>query len=286
MKKLLFVTDLYYEAKGSRVYCEEDIYLTSQLRKDFQIVICHPEDMENFEADCDLILYRNVGPVARFKEKYQAFRNRIISNELKTYNSFTGKGDMNGKQYIIDLTNANFPVIPTIDTLDDLHKLPNVETYIMKPKDGADSVGFEFVAKNQLNAKVDSNKSMLIQPFVDFEYEVSFYFIDKVFQYALYAPNKDKRWELKAYIPTEEDLAFAQRFVDWNDLDWGIERVDACRTKEGNLLLVEHEDLNPYLSLELLSPEIRDHFVETLRKSLLKVSESDQNQTVLFAKSF
>ncbi|MFL0507507.1 hypothetical protein ACH0B5_17340 [Ureibacillus sp. 179-F W5.1 NHS] len=62
--------------------------------------------------------------------------------------------------------------------------------------------------------------------------------------------------------------------------------MDACRTKEGNLLLVEHEDLNPYLSLELLSPEIRDHFVETLRKSLLKVSESDQNQTVLFAKSF
>ncbi|MFL0507506.1 hypothetical protein ACH0B5_17335 [Ureibacillus sp. 179-F W5.1 NHS] len=215
MKKLLFVTDLYYEAKGSRVYCEEDIYLTSQLRKDFQIVICHPEDMENFEADCDLILYRNVGPVARFKEKYQAFRNRIVSNELKTYNSFTGKGDMNGKQYIIDLTNASFPVIPTIDTLDDLHKLPNVETFIMKPKDGADSVGFEFVAKNQLNAKVDSNKSMLIQPFVDFEYEVSFYFIDKVFQYALYAPNKDKRWELKAYIPTEEDLEFAQRFVDW-----------------------------------------------------------------------
>ncbi|MBD8028708.1 hypothetical protein H9636_18945 [Ureibacillus sp. Re31] len=284
MKKLLFVTDLYYEAKGSRVYCEEDIYLTSQLRKDFQIVICHPEDMENFEADCDLILYRNVGPVARFKEKYQAFRNRIIANELKTYNSFTGKGDMNGKQYIIDLTNANFPVIPTIDTLDDLHKLPNVETYIMKPKDGADSVGFEFVSKNQLNAKVDSNKSMLIQPFVDFEYEVSFYFIDKVFQYALYAPNKDKRWELKAYVPTEEDLAFAQRFVDWNDLDWGIERVDACRTKEGNLLLVEHEDLNPYLSLELLSPEIRDNFVETLRKSLLKVSES--TQTVLLAKSF
>lgn len=282
MKKLLFVTDLYYEAKGSRVYCEEDIYLTSQLRKDFQIIICHPEDMENFEANCDLILYRNVGPVARFKEKYQAFRNRIVSNDLKTYNSFTGKGDMNGKQYLIDLTNADFPVIPTVDTLDDLHKLPNVETYIIKPKDGADSVGFEFVSKNQLNVKVDSNKSMLIQPFVDFEYEVSFYFIDKVFQYALYAPNKDKRWELKAYVPTEEDLAFAQSFVDWNDLDWGIERVDACRTKKGNLLLVEHEDLNPYLSLELLTPEIRDNFVETLRSSLLRVSEL--NETILLAK--
>ena len=33
MKKILFVTDLYYEAKG-RLYYEEDLFLTSELRKD------------------------------------------------------------------------------------------------------------------------------------------------------------------------------------------------------------------------------------------------------------
>ena len=48
MNTLLFVTDLYYEAKG-RNYYEEDLFLTSKLREDFQLVICHPEDTETFE---------------------------------------------------------------------------------------------------------------------------------------------------------------------------------------------------------------------------------------------
>jgi hypothetical protein len=63
-------------------------------------------------------------------------------------------------------------------------------------------------------------------------------------------------------------LEFAQRFVDWNTIDHGIQRVDACRTPEGELLLVEFEDLNPYLSLDLLEPPIRDDFVPTMKTSL------------------
>ncbi|WP_286201598.1 ATP-grasp domain-containing protein [Bacillus sp. ISL-4] len=82
---------------------------------------------------------------------------------------------MNGKEYLIELTNAQFPVIPTIDTLDSLDKLPNVETYIVKPKDGADSIGLEFVTKDELRDKVDSeSKNTLVQPFINFEYEVHF----------------------------------------------------------------------------------------------------------------
>ncbi|MFB7642804.1 hypothetical protein [Peribacillus butanolivorans] len=274
MKTLLFVTDLYYEAKG-RNYYEEDLFLTSKLREDFQVVICHPEDTETFEKDFDLIVFRNAGPVANFKDKYQAFRNRVVSGYLKTYNSFNGKADMNGKEYLIELTNAKFPVIPTIDTLDTLDKLPNVKTYIVKPKDGADSIGMEFVTKDELRDKVDSeSKNTLVQPFINFEYEVSFYFIDKEFQYALYAPDKEQRWELKEYVPTEEDLTFANRFIEWNNLDWGIQRVDACRNEQGELLLVELEDLNPYLSLLGLSVETRQNFVEAMKKSLQKALQA------------
>ncbi|MEC2077989.1 hypothetical protein [Metabacillus fastidiosus] len=274
MKRLLFITDLYYEAKG-RNYYEEDLFLTSELREDFQLVICHPEDTETFEKDFDLIVFRNAGPVAYFKDKYEAFRNRVVSHNLKTYNSFNGKADMNGKQYLIDLTNAHFPVIPTIDTLNSLDLLPEAETYIVKPKDGADSIGMEFITKDQLSKKVNSDsKNMLIQPFINFQYEVSFYFIDREFQYALYAPNKDKRWELKEYIATEEDLAFAKRFIEWNNLSWGIQRVDACRNEKGELLLVELEDLNPYLSLLELSDDKRQNFVETMKKSLQKALQA------------
>jgi hypothetical protein len=179
-------------------------------------------------------IYRNAGPVANFKDKYEAFRKRIISKQLKTYNTFDGKADVNGKEYLIELTNAHFPIILTIDSLDSLSK--------------------------KVNSK---SKETLIQPFIDFEYEVSFYYIDKEFQYALYAPDKDKRWELKNYVPKEVDLAFANRFIEWNNIDWGIQRVDACRTKQGELLLVELEDLNPYLSLLELD--------ENTRQSLLNL---------------
>ncbi|MFD1775861.1 hypothetical protein [Paenibacillus rhizophilus] len=63
-------------------------------------------------------------------------------------------------------------------------------------------------------------------------------------------------------------------FNEWNNLDWGIQRVDACRTKQGELLLVELEDLNPYLSLLELTPDIRQRFVESLKHSLQKAIQA------------
>ena len=271
MKKILFVTDLYYKAKG-RLYYEEDLFLTSELRKDFNLVICNPKDMNSFTDDFDLTIFRNAGPVANFKDEYELFRNNVKLKNLKTYNSFNGKGDMNGKDYLIELTKKNFDVIKTIDTINDFSKLPEVETYVIKPKDGADSIGMEFLSKEVLLRRVDKNdKNTLIQPLINFEYEVSFYFIDKKFQYALYAPDKNRRWELKEYKATKEDLDFANSFIEWNNIAHGIQRVDACRDENGQLLLVELEDLNPYLSLLDISPNLRDKFIKTLKLSLQKV---------------
>ena len=271
MKKILFVTDLYYEAKG-RLYYEEDLFLTSELRKDFNLVICNPKDMNSFTDDFDLTIFRNAGPVANFKDEYELFRNNVKLKNLKTYNSFNGKGDMNGKDYLIELTKKNFDVIKTIDTINDFSKLPEVETYVIKPKDGADSIGMEFLSKEVLLRRVDKNdKNTLIQPLINFEYEVSFYFIDKEFQYALYAPDKNRRWELKEYKATKEDLDFSNSFIEWNNINHGIQRVDACRDNNGKLLLVELEDLNPYLSLLDISPKLRDKFVKKLKLSLQKL---------------
>ncbi|MBW5425057.1 hypothetical protein GKQ77_26445, partial [Streptomyces sp. BG9H] len=69
--------------------------------------------------------------------------------------------------------------------------------------------------------------------------------------------------------PTPADLAFARRFIDWNAIDHGIQRVDACRAPSGDLLLVELEDLNPYLSLDLLDEETRDTFVTAVKGALV-----------------
>lgn len=267
MKKILYLTDLYYKANGRRYY-EEDLFITSQLKEHFNIIIGHPKQaIENLEL-ADLTVFRNTGPVIAYQDYFDEFVSEVKKKKILTFNSFDGKADMKGKQYLLDLSEKDFPVIPTIENVDDINKLGNPEKYIVKLKNGADSIGMEILNKKELLEAQPQGK--LIQPFLDFEYEVSFYFINDNFQYALYAPLKEKRWELQEFQATERDLEFAHKFVKWNNMTRGISRVDACRMKDGSLLLVELEDLNPFLSLDLLNEQGRsafiDNFIDVLKK--------------------
>lgn len=263
--RLLYVTDLAYPAKGRR-YGDEDIHLTARLRADFDLALCHPLDAAALMEGFDAVVVRNSGPVLAYQKEYEAFRERALALGTRVYNPLHGRGDMAGKQYLLDLTAAGYPVIPTADRPEDLHRLPDATEYAVKPKAGADSIGLRFVPYEELAALPYGE--LLVQPRIDFRYEVSFYFVDDLFQYALYAPDPERRWVLEPYEPTAEDLVFARRFVDWNTLDHGIQRVDACRTPEGGLLLVELEDLNPYLSLDRVPEPVRERFAETLAGSL------------------
>ncbi|MDT7787107.1 MAG: hypothetical protein QOF58_5526 [Pseudonocardiales bacterium] len=262
---VLYVSDLAYPARGRR-YCDEDIYLTSQLRKAFNLAVCHPEDAAHLMRGFDTVVVRNSGPVIDYPEAYAHFREQARATGQRVYNPLTGKADMAGKQYLIDLTGQGYPVIPTIDTPDHLDRLPDTAEYAVKPKAGADSHGLEFVTRDALAHKTGGD--LLIQPKIDFRYEVSFYFVDHEFQYALNAPDPAHRWELTEYTPATADLEFAEKFIDWNDLGHGVQRVDACRTQDGELLLVELEDLNPYLSLDRVPDETRERFVQAMTSSI------------------
>lgn len=267
---LLYITDLYYAAQ-KRSYHTEDIYITSKLKDDFNILLCHPLHSKPFEAITDLVVIRNSGPVIYYKEYYNEFKAKVIQENIPTYNPLTAKGDMAGKNYLVELYQKNFPVIPTFDSLTDLQKLPAVDRFVCKPKEGADSIGLEIISRQELSDfKIENS---LVQPFIDFEYEVSFYFLDRQLMYALYAPDKKQRWQLTSYEPSQEDVNFAEQFVEWNDLPYGIQRVDACRTKDGELLLVELEDLNPFLSLDLLKENMREEFITHFKQALSKVIE-------------
>ena len=264
-RRVLFVTDLAYQARGRR-YCDEDIFLTSRLRDDFDIALCHPLDAAALMDAFDVVVVRNSGPVLHYQKEYDTFREQAMVRGIRVYNPLSGRGDMAGKQYLLDLTAAGYPVIPTIDRPEDLHLLPEAGQYAVKPKAGADSIGLTFVPREQLSNLAYGD--ILVQPRIDFRYEVSFYYVDDAFRYALHAPDPERRWVLEPYEPTDADLAFARRFIDWNTLDHGIQRGDACRTQEGELLLVELEDLNPYLSLDLVSDRTRDSFVASMTASL------------------
>ncbi|MEU6592813.1 hypothetical protein ABZ923_26880 [Streptomyces sp. NPDC046881] len=263
--RLLYVTYLAYQARGRR-YCDEDVHLTSRLRDHFDLALCHPLDAAALMDGFDAVVVRNSGPVLGYQREYDAFRARALATGALVYNPLTGKADMAGKQYLLDLTAAGYPVIPTVDRVEDVGRLPAAGQYVVKPKLGADSLGLRVVSGSRLAGLTAGD--ILIQPRVDFVHEVSFYFVDDDFQYALYAPDPRRRWELVPYAATAADLEFARRFVDWNDLGHGIQRVDACRTPDGGLLLVELEDLNPYLSLEALPEEARDAFVTAFTASL------------------
>jgi hypothetical protein len=262
---LLYVTDLAYQARGRR-YCDEDILLGARLREDFDLALCHPRDAGALADAFDAVVVRNSGPVLAYQDAYDAFRERALRAGTRVYNPLCGKADMAGKQYLLDLTAAGLPVIPTADRAEDLDRLPAADRYVVKPRLGADSIGLRIVPADEVRDHIDGQ--VLVQPCVDFAYEVSFYFVDHDFQYALYAPHADRRWALEPYRPTPDDLEFARRFIDWNTLDHGIQRVDACRAPGGELLLVELEDLNPYLSLDALDDAGRDAFVAAMKASL------------------
>ncbi|MEU5327505.1 ATP-grasp domain-containing protein [Streptomyces parvus] len=266
---LLLVTDLAYEARGRR-YCDEDIFLASRLREAFDVALCHPRDAAVLLDRFDLALVRNSGPVLHYREAYAAFRARALELRVPVYNPLDGRGDMAGKEYLVEMSAAGLPVIPTVDRAAGLPGLPDVARYVVKPKLGADSVGLRFVTAAEARAELEAaaEGSLLVQPRIDFRHEVSFYFVDHDFQYALYAPDPERRWVLEPYAASTEDLEFARRFIAWNTLDHGIQRVDACRTADGALLLVELEDLNPYLSLERVGEDVREAFVARLKTSI------------------
>ncbi|MFK0225944.1 hypothetical protein ACIQUL_09280 [Streptomyces sp. NPDC090303] len=263
--RLLYVTDLAYPARGRR-YGDEDIGLTARLRDSFDLALCHPLDAAALMDGFDAVVVRNSGPVLGYQREYEDFRARALARGTRVYNPLHGRGDMAGKQYLLDLTAAGLPVIPTVDRAEDLHRLPEAELYAVKPKAGADSIGLRFVPYEELGALVHGE--LLVQPRVEFRYEVSFYFVDDLFQYALYAPDPERRWVLEPYEPTADDLAFARHLIDWNTLDHGVQRVDACRAPDGALLLVELEDLNPYLSLDRVPEPVRERFAVALTESI------------------
>ncbi|CAM5478369.1 ATP-grasp domain-containing protein OS=Streptomyces albaduncus OX=68172 GN=FHS32_002719 PE=4 SV=1 [Streptomyces griseoloalbus] len=74
-----------------------------------------------------------------YLDAYEEFRARALATGTPVYNPLTGRGDMAGKQYLLDLTDAGLPVIPTVGRPEDLHRLPRADRYVVKPRLGADS---------------------------------------------------------------------------------------------------------------------------------------------------
>ncbi len=147
---------------------------------------------------------------------------------------------MVGKQYLLDLTADGYPVIPTVDRLDDLDCLPQANRYAIKPAAGADSIGLMFVAHDELDAL--DWRGILVSPH---RFLLRGFVLLRRRSVPVRSPRPDpgRRWVLEPYESTAADPAFARRIIDWNTLDHGIQRVDACRTELRRCLATLNENL-------------------------------------------
>ncbi|MEJ0053871.1 MAG: hypothetical protein WDN10_04080 [bacterium] len=267
---LLFLTDLTNGAE------EEDMLIRDFLRRDFDVALMHPRDCEPFEDAADAIIIRNTwntkdyGKPEPWYGRWRAKPWLPIHDDL--YVREYEQDDSDGwKGYLLWLSRNGFPVIPTVDRVGDIGQLPNGGDYFIKPKNGFSGINARRLSRDELLALAP--RHYLIQPFIDFTYEISFYYLDGKLQYVLYAPDTRKRWELEEFDPSERDIAFAKVFIDWDRQKRGIIRVDACRTETGDLLLTEVTDQGGvFLSVTRLSDTTRGRFLENLSRSIRAVA--------------
>ncbi len=106
--RLLYVSDLGYQAKGRR-YCDEDIDLSARLGRDFDVAICNPSAACRLMDRFDVVVVRNSGPVIHDMAGYQAFRAAALASGIPVFTDLRGKADQVGKQYLLDLFAAGYP---------------------------------------------------------------------------------------------------------------------------------------------------------------------------------
>ena len=260
---LLFLTN----AKNLRP--EEDVFLADFLSHDFDVTIAHPRDAETFEDTADIILSRNIWPAENELPMHAAFAQRVVRKGLTMCNPLTGRGDQQGKRYLTELFAAGWPVIPSVLRLDDIVRLGETDSFIIKPLRGGSAVGVRKLPRWRL--RWTNLADQLVQQFVQIERELSFYFLDGALQYVLASGGPQQRWNLTQVDAPAHVREIAERFAAWNTLAFGIQRIDIAELADGHFLLMEIEDLCPKLSFAVLDEKTRAEFLGKFVASLQRV---------------
>lgn len=259
----------------------EDIWIARELQKDgHKVAIVDKNYDQRLEDIFDIFLLRNAwttnAKIDDIKEK-EKFSKRIIAKNLPRIN-FDGKFDGKGKEYLADLYKNGYQVIPTIDNIDDIKLLKPYDKYMLKLKHSYDGIGQYIVTEKELRKQF--NDSYIIQPFMEFESEVQFYYIKEKLEYALeFKPSKVPNYpNAVEYKYNNQELEIANTFAKLNGDYYGIQRIDFIRLKDGTLLLTEIEDISPYLDLDCIDETIRNKFIKDYKEMIYKYMEKCNNK--------
>lgn len=162
--------------------------------------------------------------------------------------------------------NAGYSVVPTVNNILELDKLGNHETFLIKPINGYASYGIIESDKNSISNYW--NENYVIQPKLNFDSEVQFYFIGNKYEFAqIFTPKKLLSHENAFfYMPTIEEIKLAELFAKLNGESFnGVQRIDFLKMNN-KLLLSELEDDSPYMAIEALSDDKRQEFINDFKK--------------------
>lgn len=258
----------------------EDIWLARAFQEDgHKVAIVDKNYDERLEEIFDIFLRRNTWDTAATLEivkNKNSFSKRVIEKNLPRIN-FDGKFDGNSKEYLVNLFQKKYQVIPSVDNLEDISQLGYHEKYLLKLKNSCDGIGQIIVSKKELQRKF--NHDYIIQPFIKFQSEVQFYYIKDKLEYALeFKPSKIPVYPVATmYRYNNKELLLANKFAKLNGNYYGIQRIDFIKLFNGELLLTEIEDIAPYLDLDCVDENVRIQFIhdyknmvyEYLNKKLL-----------------
>ncbi len=261
--KILIITNLENECSI------EDIWIANSFIKDGNTVkLVNKYYNKQLEDEYDIFIkrYSWIEDIDDFSvgAEESDYETRILGKDLPRIN-FDGKFDNQGKHYLSKLYKDGYPVVPTIIDPKEINKLEKSDTYLIKPVNGYASYGI--IESSLKDIKNYWNKNYVIQPKLDFESEIQFYFIGNKFEFAqIFTPKKLLSHEnAKFYTPATNEIEIAKRFALLNGENFnGVQRIDFLKYNN-KLLLSELEDDSPYMAIEALSNEQREIFINDFK---------------------
>jgi len=251
----------------------EDLYIATSFREDGHLVsVLWIDYDEKLDSKYDVIIRRNTWvedekDTYNYKIKNEVLKERLIRKDIKTVNleGLDGKG----KQYLCDLFNNGKKVIPTIDNLKELDKLPCAEEYILKDNDSFGSgLGQRIVKVEKL--KTEFKVGDLIQPKLKFKSEVQCYFIGNKLMYVYeYTPSKYPDYPTpKLIMLNQKEKELACEFARISNLKVGFQRIDFLKLENDELILLEIEDNSPHMNIEELTSVFRNSVLAEYKKNI------------------
>lgn len=238
------------------------------LNEDAEVIMKHPLNCSLLLDAVDGVFIRNIWPTHEYMKEWNVLKERIRALKIPVYNPLTYRGDVEGKDYLIDLSKSGYPVIPSVSRVEDIDELPAGNGYWIKPRFSCDGFGARKLTREEL--LFEKPKGYVIQPFMTFESEPSFFFIDNEFHHSITAKHRLFDDRVLPYDASDDDLRFAKEFVQWSDMPFGLQRIDAIRLESGQLLLTEVENLCPYLFLIETDAALRDAFLARIKESVMR----------------